>query len=113
MKTAKAQSFPGVGCSYEINKSVLERIWFERLNQRDLLKAGKIPFDCASPIVDANRKLRVLVEEVGEVAEALDLLEPAVVAVEIKKRKAHLRDELTQVAAVAIAWLESMEEPQS
>lgn len=45
-------------------------------------------------------KLRILVEEVGEVAEALDL--------EDANTERELRDELVQVAACAVGWLESL-----
>ena len=89
---------------------VFERIAQERVRQQELLRTGKITFTCSSPIVDDNRKLRVLAEEVGEVAEAIDHLEqlnpksPAA-----KKQLAHLQTELVQVAAVAVAWLESIE----
>jgi hypothetical protein len=53
--------------------------------------------DCSSTDVDWTVKSMVLTEECGEVARAiLDL--------EIDQ----LREELVQVAAVAVAWLESM-----
>lgn len=55
---------------------------------------------CASRRVGKLRKLRVLMEEVGEVAEALDPKDA--------NTKRDLRAELTQVAAVAIAWLEAL-----
>jgi len=76
----------------------------ERLRQRQLLREGKILFNCDSPIVDLDRKLRVLMEEVGEVAREVDHIERGS---EIARAK--LRTELTQVAAVATAWLESFE----
>lgn len=53
--------------------------------------------DCSSDDVVPIVKAAVLTEECGEVARAvLDLNEPA------------LRAELVQVAAVAVAWLESL-----
>jgi hypothetical protein len=52
--------------------------------------------DCSSDAVSAAVKAAVLAEECGEVArEALD-------------GTLGLRDELIQVAAVAVAWLESL-----
>jgi hypothetical protein len=52
--------------------------------------------DCSSPGVSAVVKAAVLAEECGEVARAaLD-------------GTADLRDELVQVAAVAVAWLEGL-----
>ena len=85
---------------------VMARVAQERVRQNQLFAEGKIPFNCASRIADRNRKLRVLVEEVGEVAEAIDQCE---LNPEALRRREHLRDELVQVAAVAVAWLESME----
>jgi len=88
---------------------VFARIAAERDRQRQLLQAGKITFDCASVIPDPNRKLRVLAEEVGEVAQELDRLESC------KDRRGErfvledLETELVQVAAVAVAWLESLQ----
>lgn len=89
--------------------NVFAKIAEERVRQRELFHAGKITFDCASVIPDPNRKLRVLMEEVGEVAQELDRLEG------VRDRRGEvfvledLQTELTQVAAVAVAWLESME----
>jgi NTP pyrophosphatase (non-canonical NTP hydrolase) len=90
--------------------SVFEQIAAERVRQQELLRAGKFTYTAASPVADNNRKLRILVEEVGEVAEAIDHLEqlnhnsPAA-----KRQREHLREELIQVAAVAVAWLEALE----
>lgn len=83
----------------------------ERERQRELLRGGKISFDVAAAIPDETRKLRVLVEEIGECAQAVDLLEGCH-AKQRATRTAYLREELVQVAAVAAAWLESFE-PQS
>jgi hypothetical protein len=63
--------------------------------------AGPHPWglgDCSSGAVDYIVKVAVLTEEVGEVARAvLDL-----------EHTSRLRAELVQVAAVAVAWLESL-----
>ena len=96
--------------SAKINNSplfldVMTLVADERVRQNALFAEGKIPFNCASRIADPNRKLRVLVEEVGEVAEALDALENK----KDWKRFDHLREELVQVAAVAVAWLEALQ----
>ena len=54
--------------------------------------------DCSSVFVQPIVKVAVLTEEVGEVARAvLDMSSPDV-----------LREELAQVAAVALAWMESL-----
>ena len=54
--------------------------------------------DCSSPGVPTPVKVMVLGEEFGEVARAV--LDSAPLA--------ELRDELVQVAAVAVAWLEGL-----
>lgn len=53
--------------------------------------------DCSSPDVASIVKVAVLTEECGEVARAV-----------LDKDNAGLRAELVQVAAVAVAWLESL-----
>lgn len=80
-----------------------KRIQEERQRQRDLLKAGQIKDDVSSAATDHRRKFRVLLEEVGEVAHALDQIEHHGLAA------GNLTKELTQVAAVCVAWLESLE----
>lgn len=50
-------------------------------------------------------KLAVLIEEVGEIAR--ELLESGVIH-RGKPPRAHLRDELVQVAAVAVSWIETL-----
>ncbi len=53
--------------------------------------------DCSSRMVDATTKAAVLSEECGEVARAV-----------LDHDQDHLRVELVQVAAVAVAWLEGL-----
>jgi hypothetical protein len=70
----------------------------ERLRQDELVRTGKIPWDCCDPTAPEGYKLAVLTEEIGEVARAiLEHDDPA-----------HLRQELIQTAAVAVAWAESI-----
>ncbi len=52
--------------------------------------------DCSSLLVDQTVKAAVLAEECGEVARAV-----------LDQDSAGIRDELVQVAAVAVAWLEA------
>ena len=87
---------------------VFTRITAERERQNILLRQGKLLFNCSSPVVDPRRKLRVIVEELGEVAQAVDWLE----ASESKANREHLIEELIQVAAVAVAWLEALLQPE-
>ena len=84
-------------------RRAMRQVWSERERQRELFREKKISFDVAGPIIDPRRKFRVLAEEVGEVAHALDQIENHGMA------SGNLHMELIQVAAVAVAWLESME----
>lgn len=53
---------------------------------------------CSSPDVAPTVKAAVLTEECGEVARAV-----------LDRKPDDLRDELVQVAAVAVGWLEGLE----
>ena len=88
--------------------AVFEAVARERLRQKQLFYDGKILFNCDSPVVDSNRKLRVLVEEVGEVAQAIDCIEYTGGGNKYFQ-PGDLKTELVQVAAVAVAWLEQLE----
>lgn len=79
----------------------------ERERQKELFRTGRITFDCASPVPDPRRKFRVLFEECGEVAHAIDQVENHNLAA------SNIKTEVTQVAAVAVAWLESIESSSS
>lgn len=82
------------------------RIAAERVRQRQYFTERKFSFRVDSPLVDDLRKLRVLIEEVGEVAEAIDSYEAHP---QSRQYRNHLIEELIQVAAVTVAWLESFE----
>jgi NTP pyrophosphatase (non-canonical NTP hydrolase) len=71
----------------------------ERMRQERLKAAGKFAATPADDIPDTDR-LPMLVEEVGEVARALC-------------DGTNLREELVQVAAVALAWVEALEKMES
>jgi NTP pyrophosphatase (non-canonical NTP hydrolase) len=75
--------------------SVYDEIRAERTCQDALAAAGRWGGESVATISD-DRRLRVLVEEVGEVARALE------------EGDSQLRAELVQVAAVAVAWLEAL-----
>ena len=76
---------------------VLALVERERERQEELKECGKFAATCADEI-PAGEKLAILVEEVGEVAR------------EVCERgaRAELLEELVQVAAVAVAWAESL-----
>lgn len=67
----------------------------ERLRQQQKFPGR----DIGQPTVTDGTKLRILVEEIGEVAEAMD---------QEANTKRELEAELTQVGACALAWLESI-----
>lgn len=74
----------------------------EILRQRSLKAAGKFRTTPSDPGVPHTRRLAILMEEVGEAAEAV---------LDVGDRPdglAHLETELIQVAAVAVAWIEGM-----
>lgn len=102
---------------YKLNANVMTLIWLERRRQMDLLRTGKHRYTCATAGIKPELKLCVLMEEVGEVARALDHLEnfPGCKSSEDFKKKftaakEHVREELVHVAAVTVAWLEALEE---
>ena len=82
---------------------ILASIEFERARQTTLLEEGRIPEDVADVTVGDETKLSVLMEEVGEVARELNE----------GPNFDRLKKELIQVAAVAVAWAESIYELQS
>lgn len=110
-----------------ITEKVLSEISRERYRQEELRHAGKFPYTCATPngLTDAE-KLGVLGEEFGEVAQlvchykipneyrdvktfqrfrapSLDLVEH-----QLKEYRTKLREELIQVAAICLAWAETL-----
>jgi NTP pyrophosphatase (non-canonical NTP hydrolase) len=91
-----------------MNAEVLRLIDAERDRQERLITEGRIPWNCADPAIDDDRKLAVLTEEIGEVAKAiLWIRDPD--AFDLDLRTLELRDELVQVAAVSVAWLEALD----
>jgi hypothetical protein len=90
---------------------VLDEVAAERARQHNLLAAGSIPFDCADPAVDLHVKLPVLIEEIGEVAALLQTIAVSRMTEPDEPRMLMLtaiREELLQVAAVAVAMAESL-----
>jgi NTP pyrophosphatase (non-canonical NTP hydrolase) len=85
----------------------------ERKRQDRLMALGKFAFTCADKDGLTNaEKLTVLIEETGEVARAILNLSQLASDALLKNRvvcEYKLQEELIQVAAVAVAWLESLE----
>jgi hypothetical protein len=84
----------------------------ERLRQANLYvtEPEKYLVRMDSHVADNRRKLRVLVEELGEVAATIDLIEQATPSGYVKLRTENLKSELVQVAAVCVAWLETRQD---
>lgn len=92
-----------------LKRTVLSEIEAER-DRQDLLKAqGKFRWTLADTrmpcgtYIDASKKLAVIAEEFGEVSRVVceSLSGPL--------DRAHLREELVQVAACCLAWCESLD----
>ena len=81
-------------------QDVLAEVGRERSRQEQLKAKGKFTYTCADAEMPDGQRLAVLVEEVGEVARAMN-------------DGKGLREELIQVAAVAVAWVEAIDTPES
>lgn len=77
---------------------ILERVDAERERAEVLRAGGLLEWTAADPACPDLLRLAALVEEVGEVARA----------VHDGDGLTALRDELVQVAAVAVAWCEGL-----
>lgn len=115
--TAKELQMQMDAAAYRRLARTLDAVAAERVRQRNLLASGAIDPDCSDAAVDDDAKFRVLGEEVGEVAKAIDWIKRTLRAPvgrfgpqRLASRRRHLRSELIQVAAVATAWAESLEE---
>lgn len=86
--------------------SIYMSIHAERERQERLCAEGRFAHTCASSELSHAERLAVLGEEFGEVCRAV--LEVGCFAHDI--HGGTLRTELTHVAAVAVAWLEGLEE---
>ena len=86
----------------------------ERERQEQLRESGKFLYTCASPDFIAFThfgRATVLGEEFGEVCRAaLDVERIAEGRNDHSAARAKLRAELIQTAAVAVAWLESLDQ---
>ena len=88
--------------AYLRTEAALELVRDERRRQDGLKAAGRFAFTCADLAPDLM-KLPILAEEVGEVSRLL------CEAFQHELDEKRLREELVQVAAVALAWIEALE----
>lgn len=92
-------------------------MWAEIVAERHRAhrKHGETSMESCDPLAD--RRLRVLTEEVGEVARVLNDREhkrsegasPFWLAEVDRTARAHLRSELIQVAAMAVSWIAALD----
>lgn len=104
---------------------VLELITKERAHQDALVKKGKFAWNCAFDGPPYSEKLAVLMEEVGEVArEVVEHIiatgkyaaDPVLKAMPPHREdhfRERLREELVQVAACCVAWVEHLSGAES
>lgn len=78
----------------------------ERERQAELKAAGRFKHTLNDPELTLSQKLAAVTEEVGEVARVVQALEGMN---DDLATVAQLRDELTQVAALCVAWLEGLQ----
>lgn len=74
--------------------TIMRDIAVERARQGNLYRSGDIPFTCAMDVPESE-KVTAMLEELGEVARAVN-----------DEDHANLYVELIQVAAQAVAWCE-------
>jgi NTP pyrophosphatase (non-canonical NTP hydrolase) len=86
---------------------IVDAVMQERLRQERLKAEGRFQYTCADPQLNEYAKLAVLTEEVGEVARVL--CERLAHGIRSGGADERLREELVQVAAVCLAWVEGLE----
>jgi hypothetical protein len=91
-----------------IRDRIVRNILAERLRQNALVESGVFPYNCADVDIPDSLKLPVLIEEAGEVAKAVYELS-AFGGRDNTPLINNLRIELVQVAAVALAWIEAID----
>jgi hypothetical protein len=88
-------------------RAIFRAILRERTRQEQLKAAGKFLYTCADPNMLSSEKCLVLTEECGEVARACLNLQNF--SRDYGADLGKVREELVQVAAVCLAWLEFIE----
>jgi NTP pyrophosphatase (non-canonical NTP hydrolase) len=83
-----------------VHLGVMAAVSHERDRQERLKADGRFAYTCADAGIDGFARFAILLEEVGEVARALN---------EADIDGPNLRAELLQVAAVAVAWVEGID----
>lgn len=96
---------PGLRCDCRSDRGhIYQAIDDERTRQQRLFGDQSI-----AGRLSQDTRLRILVEEVGEVAMAIDQLARGIeTGGDVEPLRQHLREELVQVAACAVGWLEGV-----
>lgn len=92
----------------ERTEEVLTSVVAERERQDVLKQEGRFQFTCADQDLSLTEKFTVLGEEVGEVAREVLTNRRMRLARDSEGTNAALYQELAQVAAVSVAWMESL-----
>ncbi len=91
---------------------IFEAIAAERERQESLALAGRFAHTAASDQATDPQRLAMIAEEVGEVAGVVLARVGAAHDRAFEDTTAALRAELVHVAAIAVAWLESLPAPR-
>jgi hypothetical protein len=88
--------------------AIVEQLAKRRQAQRRLFVEGKITIDLSSIVADDHRKLRRLMQCLGNVGGILEVREGR----SFEFQRDQLKSELERLAANAIGWLEALEAQQ-
>ncbi len=88
-----------------LHNNAMKDVRIERERQETLVRV-KFEYTCADPTIPDIRKLSVLAEEFGEAARHVSDFDSSIPKI---RAKAALREELIQIAAVAVAWVEGLD----
>jgi NTP pyrophosphatase (non-canonical NTP hydrolase) len=89
------------------HEAELDRIAQERKRQEQMKREGRFAHTCADAGMGNADRLACLAEEMGEVAQEVLTQKGRRLARDTTGTVEGLRKEVTQVAAVCLAWLES------
>lgn len=92
-----------------IADNAIEDVRSERRRQEQLKCEGRFAYTCADPELLNAERLIMLLRELGEVAHAVHSIGDRRKKLLAQQTAAHLRIELVQVAAVAVAWIEALD----
>jgi len=93
---------------------IIEAITCERARQQQLMRDGKFRQTCASKFIGDGTRLTILAKAFGEIARGVCEVDPflhlSFPPAATREHDEKIKTELIQLAAVAVAWLESFPE---